>query len=364
VNGHAATRPAHGTGKGGFAVLGLVLAILGALTVPASVTADSATVRAVLFYSPTCPHCHQVLEHGLSPIKARFGDQLEVLLVDVSTSAGRRLYQAAVEHFDVPDDRIGVPTMIVGDAVLVGSIEIPEQLPSHVERLLASGGADWPPIAGLAGLLPSPALTPLPPSQEAIAPDAAASAPVDSVMDRVARDPIGNTLAIVVLIGLLGSLAWAAATIVKAHAWVIAGPPSGWIPFLALAGLSVAAYLSGVELTGSSAVCGPVGDCNVVHTSIYARVLGIPVGLLGVAGYAAILACWVVARRSGAMLEGAATIGLFALAVAGTLFSVYLTFLEPFVLGSTCSWCLASAVLMAAILVMAAASLSRRAPNR
>jgi uncharacterized membrane protein len=40
--------------------------------------------------------------------------------------------------------------------------------------------------------------------------------------------------------------------------------------------------------------------------------------------------------------------------VFGTLFSIYLTFLEPFVIGATCAWCLTSAVLMAALLALTA----------
>jgi len=43
-------------------------------------------------------------------------------------------------------------------------------------------------------------------------------------------------------------------------------------------------------------------------------------------------------------------VGLGALALGGTLFSIYLTFLEPFVIGATCAWCLASAILMTGLL--------------
>jgi uncharacterized membrane protein len=45
-----------------------------------------------------------------------------------------------------------------------------------------------------------------------------------------------------------------------------------------------------------------------------------------------------------------ATLALWAAAFFGTLFSVYLTFLEPFVIGATCAWCLSSAVIMALLL--------------
>ena len=111
-----------------------------------------------------------------------------------------------------------------------------------------------------------------------------------------------------------------------------------------------------MELAGSAAVCGPVGDCNLVHASAYARVLGVPLGLLGTAGYAAILCCWLVAHRAREARATAARYGLVGLAAAGTIFSAYLTFLEPFVIGASCAWCLASALLMDATLVLAAAS--------
>jgi len=122
---------------------------------------------------------------------------------------------------------------------------------------------------------------------------------------------------------------------------------SGWIsPLLAAAGLAVAAYLTLIELTGDQAFCGPVGDCNAVQQSPYAFLFGvIPIGVLGVLGYAAFILMWSASRFVSDRLQDLLRISLFALALVGTLFSVYLTFLEPFVLGATCAWCLTSAVL-------------------
>ena len=52
---------------------------------------------------------------------------------------------------------------------------------------------------------------------------------------------------------------------------------------------------------------------------------------------------------------------LLALALFGTLFSIYLTFLEPFVIGATCAWCLTSAVSMTLILLLVAGAVFVRA---
>jgi len=47
-----------------------------------------------------------------------------------------------------------------------------------------------------------------------------------------------------------------------------------------------------------------------------------------------------------------AAAGIIGMAMFGTLFSLILTFLEPFVIGATCLWCLASAVLITAIFIL------------
>jgi uncharacterized membrane protein len=181
------------------------------------------------------------------------------------------------------------------------------------------------------------------------------------VTDRIGRDPLGNTLAIGVLLGLIAALAWAAKVAWGSRAAASAGPPSGWIPMVALAGLAVAAYLAFVETTGSSAVCGPVGDCNRVQQSEYARLFGlVHVGLLGCAGYVAILGAWLVGRLATGTPAQIARLGLLAMTAAGVAFSIYLTFLEPFVIGATCAWCLASAVLMGALLLLSVASMRTR----
>ena len=105
-----------------------------------------------------------------------------------------------------------------------------------------------------------------------------------------------------------------------------------------------------VETNDVSAVCGPVGDCNAVQQSEYAKLLGIPVGVLGIAGYTLLLAGWIVARLVRGRTADLIVVGMAAGAFLGVCFSAYLTFLEPFVIGATCMWCITSALTMLAIL--------------
>ncbi|MEO8355254.1 MAG: vitamin K epoxide reductase family protein [Chloroflexota bacterium] len=128
---------------------------------------------------------------------------------------------------------------------------------------------------------------------------------------------------------------------------------SNWImPLLCVMGLGVAGYLAYVETSDVAAICGPVGDCNTVQQSEYARLFGIlPIGILGMIGYGVILIFWLAGRFTNKRFADFAPLFIFIMTGLGTLFSIYLTFLEPFVIGATCAWCLTSAVLMTALML-------------
>ncbi len=131
-------------------------------------------------------------------------------------------------------------------------------------------------------------------------------------------------------------------------AWRKSAFPTWLVPLAAISGLAVAGYLAYVELTLSEAVCGVVGNCNTVQQSMYAQIFGIPIGVVGIAGYLLILVVWLLGRTGNRPI--AATKILRTLALVGVAFSIYLTFLEPFVIGATCVWCLTSAVIMLLLL--------------
>ncbi|MDJ0756614.1 MAG: hypothetical protein QNJ45_23975 [Ardenticatenaceae bacterium] len=53
-------------------------------------------------------------------------------VVSTSTSQGVAMYQAAVEHFQIPIEQRGVPLLVVGDVVLIGSFDIPQRFPGLI----------------------------------------------------------------------------------------------------------------------------------------------------------------------------------------------------------------------------------------
>ncbi|HEX6302878.1 MAG TPA: vitamin K epoxide reductase family protein [Anaerolineales bacterium] len=351
--------------------------------------AQEQVVRAVLFLAPSCPHCHKVINEDLPPIVEKYQQKLEILGVNTATEGGQALFQSAIQKFNIPPEQQGVPMLIAGDVVLVGSVDIPEKFPGLIEAFLSQGGVDWPEIPGLAEAMAevesqasptaegtSPGSTPQGPKQPAgeetatetpqpsstqtNLPSAPTSTPSGLILSdepppgvwaRVSRDPAGNSLAILVLAGMLVSVVRSVDLLRPTNHLNEERKWTWMIPVLCFVGLAVAGYLSYVETTQSTAICGPVGDCNTVQQSPYAHLFGeLPIGILGLVGYVAILVAWTISRFNHERLADLASLGLLVMTFLGTLFSIYLTFLEPFVIGATCAWCLGSAVIMTALL--------------
>ena len=363
-----------------------------ALAAPTAVHAqvEQPVVRAVMFYSPSCPHCHKVLQEDLPPLVEKYGDQLQIMLIDVTTPGGQELYQAAARVIPIPEDNRGVPALIVGDTLLVGDVEIPEQLPAIIDAGLAGDGIDWPAIPGLdraiaqieaqttaeapasaatsvAGEATQPAAEPqiTPTAGEEASIGSSGAATLDqvdvravsemSIVERLALDPVGAAIAIATLILMLVMLVWALIYWMRTGMLLTEGPR--WlaiiIPVLAIAGAGVAFYLAFVETTGSEAVCGPVGDCNAVQQSAYARLFGVVhIGLLGLIGYIIILGLWAMQWLGSKALRKKTDWLLPAVVWFGVAFSAYLTFLEPFVIGAVCMWCMTSAWIMTGLLYL------------
>lgn len=312
---------------------------------------QSPVVRAIFFYSPTCGHCHKVINEDLPPLIEKYGDQLQLMGINVATQEGSAIFQEFLVTWEIPEDRFGVPALVVGDEHLVGSAEIPQFFPGIIAEGLQSGGIDWPDIPGLPEVLAQAKPTPTEPGDPVNSQSSSDSLdfPMDmevTVADRFKQDLAGNILAVVTLVGMVVSIVWVLISVLSAN--ITEGKDWSWlIPVLSILGLFVAGYLSFVEVTHTEAVCGPVGDCNSVQQSPYARLFGIlPVGILGLMGYILILISWVLKHHGPETWRETLTLAIWGMALFGVIFSIYLTYLEPFVIGATCIWCISSAIII------------------
>jgi uncharacterized membrane protein len=127
---------------------------------------------------------------------------------------------------------------------------------------------------------------------------------------------------------------------------------------LALAGLADSLYLTWYHYDPAVRVCIATGGCETVNASRFATLGSVPVAVIGVAGYLFIFATLAVRRWGPLGLRGLAGQATYALAAAGTAFSIYLTAVEAFILRAYCTWCLVSAGLVTAVCIIATVDLA------
>ena len=115
----------------------------------------------------------------------------------------------------------------------------------------------------------------------------------------------------------------------------------------ALVGGAIAAYLTVVHYTHVSPIC-TTGGCEKVQQSSYAKAAGIPVAVLGLAAYAAVLVTAAV-RGLTAALAGA------VLALAGAAFSGYLLWAQLARIHAICQWCIGNDIVIAVVALLCVA---------
>ena len=111
---------------------------------------------------------------------------------------------------------------------------------------------------------------------------------------------------------------------------------------LSLVGLAETTYLTAIHLAGAHVVCVTAANCSQVLGSVYASFRGFPLAALGAAGYFAVFSFALLAvfgyRRASALLALAVT--------AMFLTTLWLLYLQAFVLHAFCDYCLFSAALI------------------
>lgn len=124
---------------------------------------------------------------------------------------------------------------------------------------------------------------------------------------------------------------------------------------LSVIGLGVASYLTYEKFTGGGLICwGGSQECEIVQNSPYSQIGPIPVAVLGLIGYLVFLVVTALQLRTSSMERRRMLAGLnFGFALGAFLYSVYLTYLELFVIYAICTWCVISAILVTLILVLA-----------
>jgi uncharacterized membrane protein len=133
---------------------------------------------------------------------------------------------------------------------------------------------------------------------------------------------------------------------------------------LSLAGLFVSAYLYLYKIGKIGTLACGTGGCETVQLSSWSRFGGLEVSLIGLLGYAGLLALSLAALQPGLADRRQPATVLASLAGLGVVFTGYLTYLELFVIHAICRWCVGSAAIILGIFIVALLDRQRLAQNR
>ena len=120
---------------------------------------------------------------------------------------------------------------------------------------------------------------------------------------------------------------------------------------LVILGLLVSIYMTIFKITSNENMCVGSKDCSTVNASRYSEINNIPVAVIGVGGYTALLAIILLERQPGFIRQNA-TMFFFALSLIGFFFTVYLIFVEIVLIKAFCPFCITSQVAMTLIFIL------------
>jgi len=124
------------------------------------------------------------------------------------------------------------------------------------------------------------------------------------------------------------------------------------IAVLAMVGLFIALYLTLYKMGIIGSLTCSLGSCETVNTSRWARFLGVPVAGWGVFFYLDVLIITLIGIQPPFAATPVVSWLLVLWAAFGALFSAWLTYLELFRIHAICVWCVTSACIVTAILIL------------
>ena len=128
-------------------------------------------------------------------------------------------------------------------------------------------------------------------------------------------------------------------------------------------GIVVSGYLALKRLTGGSLACTRWAQCDVVNNSVYSKFFGIPISFIGLAAYLLLLALALAALWTAGWTQRQILLLSLLLSLGGVGFSVYLTYIEIYVIEALCSWCVTSAIIITLLAIFGVVNVLRSAPN-
>ena len=308
--------------------------------------APGPNLAGILFFKTDCVECLEVINEIIPTALDNSSSDRSILAVNNSLPDGGQLFLEFLMTRKIPPNAT-LPIFITQNEIWSGK----EEISRNLNNLLRSQHDFFPPDHFPSKNLVANLLSPNPNQRYSTAFLITKNTRpkqqnwLDYFYSNYQKDPVGNGTAVIVLLGMIFSLAYIFKLFISRPADSQFALPSLY-PVLCLIAMGIAIYLFMSGLMESELSCGPVGECNTVQQSKYAKLFGIiPVSLLGMFAYAACIVFWLAARFDVWSQKKLFVVSAWACSVIAVCFFVYLTFLEPFVIGATCIWCVTSATI-------------------
>jgi uncharacterized membrane protein len=115
---------------------------------------------------------------------------------------------------------------------------------------------------------------------------------------------------------------------------------------ISVLGLALASYLTYIHYEDIKPLCTAGSSCIKVQSSVYSKLAGVPVALIGLLGYIAIVGSLLIPQSESSRLA------TMSFTVVGFGFSAYLTYRELFSIHAVCEECATSAVFMTVLMCL------------
>ena len=136
-----------------------------------------------------------------------------------------------------------------------------------------------------------------------------------------------------------------------------------WAAFTcSVVGLLVSIYMTIYKLTSNDAMCLGSGGCSFVNASIYAEINGFPVAAIGVIGFLSLMGVMLLEQGSEFFAENGPLLE-FGMSLLGVLYSIYLTYLEIYVIQHICPFCVTSAIAITLVFIISTIRMARQLSN-
>lgn len=123
------------------------------------------------------------------------------------------------------------------------------------------------------------------------------------------------------------------------------------VAVLALVGVLISTYMLLYHLGAIGTIACGTGGCQTVQNSPWASFYTVPVPLIGLLGYGVLFGTALLGTSGNFHADRRIAVVLVTGALIGVAFSVYLTYLEMYVINAWCRWCIASAIVAGLLFV-------------